>query len=57
MIDLLASKYQDYMFGLIKKVVDKIGPRPSCSEAEKKPGRLLVKESKHICDRVVYWQG
>jgi len=49
---MLASKYQDYMFGLIKKVIDEIGPRASCSEAEKKLGRLLVEEWKPICDRV-----
>lgn len=49
---MLANKYQDYMFGLIKKVIDEIGPRPACSEAEKKLGRLLVEEWKPICDRV-----
>ena len=49
---MLATKYQDYMFGLIKKVIDEIGPRPSCSEAEKKLGRLLVEEWKPICDKV-----
>jgi len=49
---MLASRYQDYMFGLLKKVIDEIGPRPSCSEAEKKLGRLLVEEWKSICDRV-----
>jgi hypothetical protein len=47
-----AAKYQDYMFGLLKKVIDEIGPRASCSEAEKRLGRLLVKEWKPICDRV-----
>lgn len=49
---MLASRYQDYMFGLVKKVVDEIGPRPPCSEAEKKLGRLLVEEWKPICERV-----
>ena len=49
---MLASRYQDYMFGLLKKVIDDIGPRPPCSEAEKKLGRLLVEEWKPICDRV-----
>jgi hypothetical protein len=47
-----ADKYQDYMFGLLKKVIDEIGPRPPCSEAEKKLGRLLVEEWEPICDRV-----
>lgn len=49
---MLASKYQDYMFGLLKRVIDEIGPRPSCSEAEKKLGRLLVDEWKPACDEV-----
>jgi hypothetical protein len=49
---MLANKYQDYMFGLIKKVIDEIGPRLACSEAEKKLGRLLVEEWKPFCDRV-----
>ena len=49
---MLANKYQDYMFGLLKKVIDEIGPRPACSEAEKKLGRLLVAEWKPVCDRV-----
>jgi hypothetical protein len=49
---MLATKYQDYMFGLLKKVIDEIGPRPPCSEAEKELGRLLVAEWKPICDRV-----
>jgi len=49
---MLASRHQDYMFGLLKKVIDEIGPRPPCSEAEKKLGRLLVEEWKPICDRV-----
>ena len=47
-----ATKYQDYMFGLIKKVIDQIGARPACSEAENKLGKLLVEEWKPICDRV-----
>ena len=41
---MLAAKYQDYMVGLIKRVVDDIGPRPPCSEAEKRLGCLLIEE-------------
>ena len=47
-----ADRYTDYMFGLVKKVIDDIGPRPSCSEEEKRLGRLLVKEWQPFCDRV-----
>lgn len=48
-----ADKYKDYMYSLVKRVIDEIGPRPSCSEEEKKLGRLLVEEWKPVCDRVV----
>ena len=49
---MLADKYQDYMYNLVKRVIDEIGPRPACSEAEKKLGRLLAEEWRPICDRV-----
>ena len=49
---MFADRYTDYMYGLVKKVIDEIGPRPSCSEEEKKLGRLLVEEWKPICDKV-----
>lgn len=49
---MLANRYTNYMFTLVKTVIDDIGPRPSCSEEERKLGRLLVKEWKPICDRV-----
>lgn len=49
---MLDSRYTDYMFGLVKTVIDEIGPRPSCSEEEKRLGRLLVEEWKSICDRI-----
>jgi len=47
-----ADKYQDHMYDLVKRVIDEIGPRPACSEAEKKLGRLLAEEWRPICDRV-----
>jgi hypothetical protein len=49
---MFADRYTDYMYSLIKKVIDEIGPRPSCSEREKKLGRLLVEEWQPFCDRV-----
>ncbi|MBN2099825.1 MAG: M28 family peptidase [Dehalococcoidia bacterium] len=47
-----ADKYQDYMYNLVKRVIDEIGPRPACSEAERKLGRLLADEWRPVCDRV-----
>lgn len=49
---MLADKYQDYMYNLVRKAIDEIGPRPACSEAEKKLGRLLAEEWRPICDRI-----
>jgi hypothetical protein len=49
---MLADKYQNYMYNLVKRVIDEIGPRPACSEAEKKLGRLLAEEWRPICDGV-----
>jgi aminopeptidase YwaD len=46
------DRYTDYMYSLIKKVIDEIGPRPSCSEEEKRLGRLLVEEWQPFCDKV-----
>jgi hypothetical protein len=52
MTDTHSGSQQDYMFGLLRKVIDEIGPRPSCSEAEQRLGRLLLKEWQPVCDRV-----
>jgi aminopeptidase YwaD len=49
---MLADKYQDYMYNLVQRVIDEIGPRPACSQAEKKLGRFLADEWRPICDRV-----
>jgi len=49
---MFADRYTDYMYSLLKKVIDEIGPRPSCSDEEKRLGRLLVEEWKPFCDRV-----
>ena len=47
-----ADRHTDYMYGLVKKAIDEIGPRPSCSEQEKRLGRLLVEEWQPFCDKV-----
>ena len=47
-----ASEYQDYMYGLLKKVTDEIGPRPACSDAERRLGSLLVGDWTPLSDSV-----
>jgi len=49
---MAAEKYKDYMLNLINRVIDEIGPRPSCGEEEKKFGKMLAEEWKPICDKV-----
>ncbi|MDM8001166.1 MAG: M28 family peptidase [Dehalococcoidia bacterium] len=47
-----ADNYRDYMYALMKRVIDEIGPRPACSEAEKKLGLLVAEEWRPVCDRI-----
>jgi aminopeptidase YwaD len=49
---MLAERYTDYMYNLIDRVMKDIGPRESCSEAEKELGRLFAGEIVPACDRV-----
>lgn len=49
---MIAEKYTDYMYDLIDKVMKTIGPRESCSEEEKRLGRMFTEEVEPCCDRV-----
>jgi aminopeptidase YwaD len=49
---MVAAKYQEYMYGLLWRVVNGIGPRPACSQAERELSRLLVREWTPLCDTV-----
>lgn len=49
---MIAERYTDYMYGLIDKVMKEIGPRESCSEEEKRLGRLFAEEISPACERV-----
>ncbi|MBT3224005.1 MAG: M28 family peptidase [Proteobacteria bacterium] len=49
---MTADKHQDYMYGLLKRVLDDIGPRPSCGSEEKALAELLRAEWEPICTRV-----
>ncbi|MEJ5187318.1 MAG: M20/M25/M40 family metallo-hydrolase [Candidatus Geothermincolales bacterium] len=44
----------DYMYGLIERVMKEIGPRESCSEEERRLGRLFAQEIERACDRVSF---
>ncbi len=47
-----ADEYADYMYELVDRAVSDIGPRESCSEAEKELGRLYAKEIEPACERI-----
>jgi drug/metabolite transporter superfamily protein YnfA len=49
---MIAEKYTDYMYDLIDKVMKTIGPRESCSDQEKRLGRMFADEVADCCDRV-----
>lgn len=49
---MIAEKYKDYMYHFIDDVLKKIGPRESCSEAEKALGRYFADEVSPDCDEV-----
>lgn len=46
------ERYADYMYGLIDRVMQEIGPRESCSEQERRLGRLFAEEVRPACARV-----
>jgi hypothetical protein len=49
---MIAAKYQEYMYGFLQSVVQEIGPRPACSQAERDLTRILVREWTPSCDTV-----
>ncbi len=49
---MIADKYKDYMYKLIDRVIRDIGPRESCSDAERKLAHFMADEWKPVCDRV-----
>ncbi len=49
---MFADRYRDYMYGFTNQVLEDIGPRESCREAEKKLGRLVISELEPYCEKV-----
>jgi len=49
---MIAERYTDYMYELIRRVVDDIGPRESCGEQERRLGTLFAGEIGPACERV-----
>jgi hypothetical protein len=49
---MIAERYTEYMYDLIDRVMKDIGPRESCSDAEKELGRLFASEIEPVCERI-----
>jgi aminopeptidase YwaD len=49
---MIAEKYTEYMYDLIDRVMKEIGPRGSCSEEERRCGRMFADEIRPACDAV-----
>ncbi len=47
-----AERYAEYMHKLVDRVMREIGPRESCSEEEKRLGRLFAEEVGEACSEV-----
>lgn len=47
-----AERYAEYMHGLIERVVREVGPRESCSEAERRAGEIFAEEVRPFCQRL-----
>jgi len=47
-----ADAYTDYMYELVDRAVADIGPRESCSEEEKRLGRMYAQEIEPMCEKV-----
>ncbi len=49
---MTAERYQDYMYGFADTILEKIGPRGSCSEEEAALAHHFAQELEPVCDRV-----
>jgi len=47
-----SDENSDYMYNIIKNILEEIGPRPPCSENERKASEMMAKELKGKCDSV-----
>ncbi|MHA1335805.1 MAG: M28 family metallopeptidase [Promethearchaeota archaeon] len=50
--EVASDENSDYMYNMIKKIIDTCGPRAPCSEAERKASELVADELKNYCDSV-----
>jgi hypothetical protein len=47
-----SDENSDYMYNIIKKICEEVGPRPPCSEAERKGSEMVAEKLKEYCDEV-----
>ncbi len=51
-----SDENSDYMYNIVKSIITEVGPRPACSENEKKASNWSQKELEKYCDDVD-WEG
>jgi hypothetical protein len=47
-----SDENSDYMYNIIKKVLEEVGPRAPCSENERKASEMMAEELKNKCESV-----
>ncbi len=47
-----SDENSDYMYNVIKSIIEEAGPRPPCSEGERKGSEWAQKELRKFCDKV-----
>ncbi|MHA1498623.1 MAG: hypothetical protein ACTSRT_13915 [Promethearchaeota archaeon] len=49
----IAKEDSDYMYNLVQRIVDEVGPRMSCSPQEAEGANIIKNELEKSCDEVV----
>ncbi len=49
----ISKDFADYMYNLVDKIVEEVGPRMSCSSQEAQGSKIMKDEFERICDEVV----
>ncbi|MHA1338745.1 MAG: M20/M25/M40 family metallo-hydrolase [Promethearchaeota archaeon] len=47
-----SDENSNFMYNFIKKILEDVGPRPSCSQNEKKAAHIIAEDLKEYCDEV-----
>ena len=48
----ISKEDSDFMYGFVKRIVEEVGPRMSCSPQEAQAAQILKEEFEKSCDKV-----